>query len=303
MSINLKGMASTAKFFFKKHGPNLMVWGGVAGLSLSGVWAAVRSVNYKERMQPHTEAIKTVRGREDATKSETMKAYAGAGLELMKLYSMPVTTGLISITSILMGHGVTCKRSAALMAAYAVVDQSYNAYRDRVKAELGEDVDALFRSGASEQTTETDSDQPSGQFIIDQDTAQKIFTGDNEYARVFGPGYCAGATENEDYNELFLRAKLTEVNNLLKAKGYMFLNEVYESLGFVPTKAGQVVGWVFDKNSDEHGDNCIKFRQRKVFVRDPDAQDGDEMMTAWLLDFNVDGPIFDHAIAKGLMTK
>ena len=82
-------------------------------------------------------------------------------------------------------------------------------------------------------------------------------------------------------------------NDLLKARGRLFLNEVYRMLGIDETKAGQVVGWVYNPDNPT-GDNFVDFgiynmqRERvRAFVNgyEPNI----------LLDFNVDGVIWNLA--------
>ena len=79
-------------------------------------------------------------------------------------------------------------------------------------------------------------------------------------------------------------------NDLLKTRGHLFLNEVYDMLGIPRTQAGQIVGWVYDEKNPV-GDNFVDFgildlydEKKREFVN------GYERTI--LLDFNVDGEIF-----------
>jgi hypothetical protein len=68
----------------------------------------------------------------------------------------------------------------------------------------------------------------------------------------------------------------------------VFLNDVYDMLGIPRSKAGAVVGWIVSEN----GDNFINFGVfdgRQEVIRD--FVNGIE--GAILLDFNVDGVIYD----------
>jgi hypothetical protein len=60
-------------------------------------------------------------------------------------------------------------------------------------------------------------------------------------------------------------------------------------LGLSHTSAGAVVGWVYDRNN-EHGDNYIDFG---VFEHDSSPLYSNGRDGAILLDFNVDGVIYD----------
>ena len=58
--------------------------------------------------------------------------------------------------------------------------------------------------------------------------------------------------------------------------------------GMEKTKAGMVVGWVFDENNED-GDNFIEFNVRKVYI--PNEYGEEEL--AYAIDFNVDGNIYN----------
>ena len=90
-------------------------------------------------------------------------------------------------------------------------------------------------------------------------------------------------------NLWFLKAQEHLASDILAVRGYLFLNEVYGMLGMEQTKAGQLVGWVYDKENPI-GDNYVDFNiysEHNVnFVNGYDRVP--------LLDFNVDGNILDY---------
>ena len=95
---------------------------------------------------------------------------------------------------------------------------------------------------------------------------------------------------NNEYNLMFIKAQERYANDLLKAKKRVFLNDVYEMLGLPRTKAGQIVGWVYDPESPK-GDNYIDFGLYADNLSYSDYVNGFDQ--AILLDFNVDGNIWD----------
>lgn len=69
------------------------------------------------------------------------------------------------------------------------------------------------------------------------------------------------------------------------------MNDVYKSLGLEPTKAGQVVGWIYDPENPDI-DNYVDFgiydvsnERKRAFVNGYERN--------ILLDFNVDGNIWE----------
>jgi hypothetical protein len=87
---------------------------------------------------------------------------------------------------------------------------------------------------------------------------------------------------------------------MLKSKGSLFLNEVYDLLGIERTKTGAIVGWIYDKNNPV-GDNEVDFGIFDVKFHDDMVGDGlaqrrfvNGLEDVVLLNFNVDGPILDR---------
>lgn len=108
------------------------------------------------------------------------------------------------------------------------------------------------------------------------------------YARWFNEK-CLAWTKHPEQNLMFLKMQQQYANEILRAKGYLFLNEVYDMLGIPKTKAGQVVGWVYDPNST----TCDSYVDFGIFSHhNEDFVNGYE--NSILLDFNVDGMILDR---------
>lgn len=107
------------------------------------------------------------------------------------------------------------------------------------------------------------------------------------YARFFDES-CAGWSNDSNVNLVYLRQQQNYANNLLKSRGHLFLNDVYNLLGIPKTKEGQVVGWVYDVDNPM-GDNYVDFdiyaERNQGFVNG--------YKKSVLLDFNVDGCILD----------
>ena len=112
----------------------------------------------------------------------------------------------------------------------------------------------------------------------------------SEYARFFDDG-CKGWTKDPELNLLFLRRQQDAATDLLRSRGYLTLNEVYRMLGMQTTKAGVIVGWVYDKDHPV-GDNYVDFGIYDINrPKNRDFVNGYERVI--LLDFNVDGNIYD----------
>lgn len=102
----------------------------------------------------------------------------------------------------------------------------------------------------------------------------------SQYARFFDQ-HNRHWTNTLEYNSIFIRMQQNYFNDLLKARGHVFLNEVYTALDFERTRDGQLVGWVMGS-----GDSYIDFGLYDSPVAHTDS--------SILLDFNVDGDILNR---------
>lgn len=96
---------------------------------------------------------------------------------------------------------------------------------------------------------------------------------------------CIGWNTDPQYNKMFLQHQQQYFNDLLRSRGHLYLNEVFDTLGIPRTKFGQISGWVYeDENS--YVDFGLNSEKNKEFINGK--------TTDALLDFNVDGIIIDR---------
>ena len=198
----------------------------------------------------------------------------------------------LSFTSIIAGHKVLKKRNIAIAAAYAAIDKGFKQYRKNVIEEFGEGVDQQMRFGLkSKEIKKKDKDGKTvkeTEYYIDPDT--NPLDNISEYARFFDAA-SSNFAKDPEYNIMFLRRQQDYANEMLKSRGHLFLNEVYDLLDIPRSKAGQVVGWVYDKNGNTKGDNYVDFGLYRNDQGTRRFVNGLEYNI--LLDFNVDGVIYD----------
>lgn len=301
MKIDISKMINATKFTLKKHAPEILVFLGIGGMTAGGVLACHASRKLDTVLEDHRERLSEAGKDEDNTK-ELMMAYLHTGVDMAKLYGPSVIVAGLSAGSILVGNNMFRKRNMALAAAYVAVDQGFKDYRNRVVERFGEETDTELRLGLhKEKITEEETDEKGKKKKVKREIAVAEDTPYTDYARYFVKGEAKAAEYSDTYNSMFLRAQQELANHMLRAKGYLFLNEVYEMLGIEPSVAGQTVGWVYDKNDEEHGDNYVNFRIQEVFRKNSD-EDGDYKMV-FMIDPNVDGPVLERALKKGLLTK
>lgn len=291
-------------FKLKKHSPEILVVAGVVGTVAGTVMACkatlkVHEVTDKakkdiEDIHEATELGVTKAGEdytaEDAKKDLTV-VYAQTGVELIKLYGPSVAVGALSITAILAGHNVLRKRYVATAAAYTALDKTFKEYRGRVVERFGEALDKELRYNIKAKEIEEVTVNEDGSETVSKKTVNVADPNEwSIYARFFDES-CAAWTKDPEYNLMTVKNQQRYANDLLKSRGHLFLNEVYDMLGIPRTKAGAVVGWIYDEKHPV-GDNFVDFGIYDIYnEKKRDFVNGYERTI--LLDFNVDGNILD----------
>ena len=284
-------VAGRTGLHLQKHSPAILTVAGVTGMvvaSVLGAKATLKASTVADELREDLDMINGVAESMDEAKysakeksSDKVLAYSKAIGKYTRLYGPAVTLGAASIVSILVGHNILHKRNLAVVAAYKSLEEGFNKYRDRVRAELGDETEYDIRHDVSEVKTKVED----GKEVV---VKLANTNGISVYARYFDE-FSQNWQKEAEYNLLFLKVQQSYFNDLLTARGHVFLNEVYEALGLEHTGAGAVVGWVRQPGADNFVDFGLYSdgptgRQRRFI-------NGDE--SAILLDFNVDGMIYD----------
>lgn len=291
-----------AKFKVNQHSPEILVVTGIAGAVVSTVLACKATTKVNDILTEAKETVDAIHAvaekpenAEKYSKEDTNKAlavtYAKTGLELAKIYAPAIGVGVLSAACILTGTGILRKRNLALTAAYTAVDQSFKDYRGRLVERLGKELDRELLYNIKSQEVE--------EIVVNEDGSETVVKTTVEvadpntysvYARFYDDGNMQWDKDPET-NLMTLRHMQAHANDLLRCNGYLFLNDVYDMLGIKRTKAGQIVGWIYDENKP-NGDNFVDFG-----IYDMDKPKNRDFVNGWestiLLDFNVDGPIVD----------
>lgn len=279
----------------KKFAPEILTTAGIVGVVTAAVMASKATLELETSLEYSKDLRKRTKEKRENVSEEDYPArvyekdivisYVRAGQSLSKLYGPSVALGTASIICLLAAHGIMRQRNAALVVAYNTVNEAFKAYRKRVIEDLGEEKDWDYRHGIREETVETvgEDGKKKTEKVLTQDPK-----GYSQYAKFFDEANVHWEKDPE-HNLFFLNCQNNAANDKFRRRGHMFLNEVYDMLGMERTKAGAVVGWILNEN----GDNYIDFG---IFdITKPRARDFvNGFERSILLDFNVDGTIYDR---------
>ena len=303
---NLIRTTNKIGLILKKNSPKILMGVGIAGSVVSTVLACKATLKVKDILDEKNKTVEQIHNcvedetldyNEEDKKKDLTILYAQTGVKLAKLYLPSIALGALSIASIVSGYKILNKRNVALAAAYTVVDKGFKNYRKNVVERFGEEVDRELRYNIKakqieEKYIDKDGNEKTRKkkvYEIAED--KKPGEGISEYAKFFDEWNSDEHSKDPEYNLMFLRKQQDYANEVLKHQGYLFLNEVYDMLGIPRTKAGQVVGWIYDENNP-NGDNYVDFGIYDL--HDPKKRDFvNGLERNILLDFNVDGVIYD----------
>lgn len=305
-----------ASLILKKHGPTIATGAGVVGMVVSTVWSCKQTlkieainVEFDEKEKELDEKIEKVKELQEEGKISAEK-YSEADIatdrkivkgrrywEYVKLYIAPGLLGAVSLGLICWGHSSLLKDNAALAGAFTGLTEAFNEYRKRVREDIGEEKDREYFTGMkTEERVLTNPD--TGETFVEKvqvPTAESV----SIYAKDFNETNPNFNPKSHMQNLFFLTRAEKIFTDRLRARGYVFLNEVYEYLRIPQTYEGQHVGWVVG----EKGDNFVDFGI-KSYLNEMKAEDAwyrNDIPQTIRLDFNVDGSImyiFDKTFGK-----
>ena len=302
MKFDVKAAANQVAFSFNQNKPKILMIGGILGVLTGGFMACKATLHLEETLDEHKEAVKTARSKpEDEQSKEVTKVYIQTGVKLAKLYGPAIVVETLSIAGIVDSNHILQERNVALAAAYTAVDTSFKQYRKGVVDRFGEEVDQEISLGTHKEKLEETITDEDGKKKKIKKSVDVVGNGlPNEYARYFAYREAKAAEPSDAYNRMYLTNAQETANIQLKAKGFLFLNEVYTMLGIDPSIAGQAVGWIYDKQSEDHGDNYVDLGIKEVYRHSED--DPDLLEKVFVINPNVDGSILEHGLDKGLLT-
>ena len=286
----------------KKHSPEILMTVGVIGVVASGVMACKATLKVQDVVDDAKQKIDMIHevsndpemsdkySAEDGKKDLAI-VYTQTAVKFIKLYGPSVAIGVASLGCMIGSNRILNKRNVALAAAYTAVDKSFKEYRSRVIDRFGKQLDKELKYGIKAQEIEEVSVDEKSKEIVKKNTVEVMDPNCySQYSIVFDDGN-AGWDPDPELTKYFLIQQQNWANERLKARGHLFLNEVYDMLGVKRTKAGAQVGWIYDEKNNT-GDNYVDFG---IFdINKPKACDFvNGLEKVIILDFNVDGVILD----------
>ena len=223
------------KQLFKRNASTILTCIGAVGV----VATAVTAVRATPKVVRLLDACEEEKG-DKLSKTEAIKV-AGP------YYIPSMLLGAGTIACIFGANAFNKRQQAALMSAYALVDNSYKEYKKKVEELYGEEADKEVKAAIAR----------------DKYTDEDIQVGDNEklFYDEFSGQYFESTTKKvieAEYN----------LNRQLAYNGGAYLNEFYDFLGIPTIEAGTELGWSLGILEAMHWAQWIEFDHEKVIMDD-----------------------------------
>ena len=303
VSTSAAKFAGKAEFTIKKNSPEILLGAGIVGFVGTIVLACRATCRADEVLEFHRRKIKDINDAKEIAdadpegemsydveiyRQDKAIRYLKTTGSLAKLYAPTIAVGTLSLACILTSRNIMQKRYLGVVAAYNGVSAAFEEYRKRVRDEYGEGLDKHFRYGTT--YDELPVYDENGKKTKEKEQIEKTETGmviPNDDSCRFFDSSNPNWDKNPTFSMMWLRGQQNILNDILHTRGHVFLNEVYDALGFPHTPQGAVLGWI-----DGEGDNCIDFGlydQNKENVR----RFVNGVDNVIMLEFNHDGVIWD----------
>ena len=299
MGINFKAikfLGSKTILKLKEISPELALGAGIlcgigaivtACIASRKVDDVVADINYDLDIAEARLEDADTKAEEKEAKKEIMGVWASSAWKMVKLYGPTLVLAGSSVSLVLTSHGILKNRYLSLATAYKGLDEAYKAYREHVANDLGygEGEKAIAARATCKDGVNVENDDGS---VEKKDHALILDGKKSPYEFDFNR-YTAPQTFSADptQNEILLRTEQNYANDILQARGYIFLNDVLDRLGLEKTSAGQLVGWY--KGA---GDNFVDFGYLNGYIENWNL-DSDLCKKNIRLNFNCDGIIYD----------
>lgn len=248
----------------KKASPTILTCVGAVGIIATSVLTAKATPKALECIK---EAKESKNG-EELTAFETVKACAPC-------YIPAAVTGIAAIGCVFGANILNKRQQASLASAYALLNRSYNDYKNKLKELYGQEAhDRIIKELAVEKTDPNHYIQARGGFYI----STLDFEGATEEKRLFYDRL------SERYFESTIGKVLQaeyHLNRNLSLRGDVTLNDFYSFLGIDPVPEGNCVGWYIDDEEIY----WIDFNHPYMPIDDGPSH---EPIDVWVID-----PVFD----------
>lgn len=279
-----------AKLALDAKAPTILMAGGIIVMGVSAVVACRKTLELAadDEMHANMDRYEQVKGIEtDAATEARLEVYQSTATLAVKHYAIPVVLFAGGACMIVKSHGIMQQRNAALAVAFTTLKKSFDAYRARVVQDMGHEADQHYMNGSAPMKL-------NGMMVSSRDWEE---SGKDPYNRVFSQETSSKWENDLGTNKHFIACQQRFAQQLLNRRGYLYLSDVYNSLGLPESDTSRVVGWKVVTLPD--GSQSIPVVDFGIDKPLPDDWKYNQQRAVYL-DFNCQGLIVGGKVQKAI---
>lgn len=294
-----------------QYSPQIKIYTGTGMIIGGSVWACYRTTKLPEINERNLEIIDEIHEKYGKLSDETRQlpnvakqyrndifwARVNQAKDIAVNYAGPAITELAGAALIGSGTNELTSRLAETALAYTSLLGVFKDYRRRTAEKVGiEEEEKIYHGLVEKEVNEVDENgKVATKKVREIDPNAKL----SPYAVFFAEDTADGWDPNPEVNKNFLLLQQAQANEIFMGrlrthgKAWLYLNEVYDMLGFPCTDAGQDVGWFYCPDCEEgNTEATVDFGiQRPVNRRFLASSNAEVLENTCLLDFNCCGNI------------
>ena len=225
----MKGLVRSSQLYLKRNGSTILTVLGGVGV----VTTTVLAIKATPKALVLIDNAKREKG-EKLTKLEKVQAAA-------PVYIPTILSGVATITCIFGANILNKRHQAALVGAYALLDNSYKEYKEKVEDLYGDQVNEELAKDKYEATEIKDDE------VLFYD----------EFARRYFKSTLVKVAQAEYH-----------MNRDIHMRGWCDLNEFYEYIGVDTIDGGDALGWSEGGNLARYWQGWVDFNHKKQIMED-----------------------------------
>ena len=229
----MNGLLKSSRLFVKRNASTILTVVGGAGVVTTTVFA-IKATPKALLLLDDAEKEK---GKE-LTNIEKIKVAA-------PVYIPTIITGVTTLTCIFGANILNKRQQASLVSAYALLENSYKEFKDKVNELYGEDANDRIKEELAKDKYEKTEVKNDELLFYDDYSGQFFKTSLTKLSRA-------------EYN----------VNRNIHTRGWAELNEFYEDLGIDDFEKYKALGWAEGGNYEMYWQAWVDFDHKKVTMED-----------------------------------
>lgn len=281
----------------KKASPEILLGAGILSIGAGVVLACKATYEVKDVIEDNLDDVEMMsQPTEDDDPEKTQvairKKHLSCAVEVSRRYVLPILLVGTGVTCIIVSHNIQAKRLVAAMASLDALQASFDQYRRNVVDDQGADADIRYLTGDKVVKADFYEEGEDGK-VKKVKKEVKVRNGcADPYVKLFDECNSTEWRKSRGFNLDFIQNQEAYFNRKLRLQGHVFLNDVYEALGFGYEPIGQFTGWILGGD----GDDQIVFDVEETYdweeLESAKEEKRNPEPSFWVT-FNVDGEIWD----------